>query len=174
MTRPRNVRKWLGKFGVVGIVSAAMVMIPIFEHPAAAQQSWSPPAQQQWAPPSPGAPAYAPPPVDTARAVMEATQDAQADNNAVLWFFAGCLLGLIGVIIAAVVDPSPPPARMMGKSPEYLAVYMTTYKSVGHSAQLHSALWGIGVVLIVYVVLIVIIVEQANSMSTTIEYVMRP
>jgi hypothetical protein len=52
---------------------------------------------------------------------------------------------------------------------------MTTYKSVGHSAQLHSALWGVGVILIVYVVLIVIIVEQANAMSTsTIQYIMRP
>jgi hypothetical protein len=175
MTRPGDVRKWLGKLGVVGIVSAAMVMIPIFEHPAAAQSSWEPPAQQQWsAPPPGGAPVYAPPPpVDTARAVMEATQDAQADNNAVLWFFAGCLLGLIGVIIAAVADPSPPAARMMGKSPEYLAVYTNTYRSVGHSAQLHSALWGLGTVLILYVVLIIVIVHDANTTSTGTYFILR-
>ncbi len=62
---------------------------------------------------------------------MEATQDAQADENGTLWFFAGCLLGLIGVVIAAVAEPTPPPARLMGKSPEYLAVYTQTYKSAG-------------------------------------------
>jgi hypothetical protein len=163
----------LGRFGVVGIVSAAMVMIPIFEHPASAQQSWEPAPQQQWAPATPGAPVYAPAPVDTARAVMEATQDAQADNNGVLWFFAGCLLGLIGVIIAAVVDPTPPAARMIGKSPEYLAVYMTTYKSAGHSAQLHSALWGVGAILIVYVVIIIIILEEAKANMMPVAYIMR-
>ncbi|HEY4393412.1 MAG TPA: hypothetical protein VGP64_05095 [Polyangia bacterium] len=174
MTRPGEARKWLGKLGVVGIVSAAMVMIPMFEHPAAAQQTWEPPAQQQWSAPAQGAPVYAPrPPVDTARAVMEATQDAQADNNAVLWFFAGCLLGLIGVIIAAVADPSPPAARMMGKSPEYLAVYTNTYRSVGHSAQLHSALWGLGTVVILYVVLIIIIVHDANTASQGSYFILR-
>jgi hypothetical protein len=170
MSKPRDVRKWLGRFSVVAIVSSAMVMIPIFEHPACAQQQWAPPQQQQWAPPPAGAPAYAPPPVDTNRAVMEATQDAEADTNGVLWFFAGCLLGLIGVVIAAVADPTPPPARMMGKSPEYLAVYTNTYKSVGHSAQLHSALWGLGtavvVVVIIYVILIVAVVKSTPSTTT--------
>ena len=175
MTRSRNVRKWVGNISVIGIVSAAMVMIPLMEHPVQAQQQWAPPQQQQWAPPPAGAPAYAPPPVDTSRAVMEATADAQADTNGVLWFFAGCLLGLIGVVIAAVADPTPPPARLMGKSPEYLAVYTQTYKSEGHSAQLHSALWGLGtavvVVVVIYVILIVAIVHTTNT--TTTNYILR-
>ena len=175
MTRSRNVRKWVGNISVIGIVSAAMVMIPLMEHPVQAQQQWAPPQQQQWAPPPAGAPAYAPPPVDTSRAVMEATADAQADTNGVLWFFAGCLLGLIGVVIAAVADPTPPPARLMGKSPEYLAVYTQTYKSEGHSAQLHSALWGLGtavvVVVVIYVILIVAIVHNTNT--TTTYYILR-
>jgi hypothetical protein len=162
MTRPRSLRKWLGKCGVVGIVSAVMVMIPLLEHPVAAQQSWSPPTQQ-WSPAPPGAPYYAPAPVDTSRAVMEATQDAQADNNAVLWFFAGCLLELIGVLIAALVDPTPPPARLMGKSPEYVAVYVQTYKSEGRSAQLKSALWGLGTVIVLSVILIIVLVRSASA-----------
>jgi hypothetical protein len=168
MTRRRDVRKWFGKLGVVGIVSAAMVMIPLFEHPAAAQQTWEPPPQQQWSQPPPGAPAYAPPPpFDSARAVQEATQDAQADNNGALWFFAGCLLGLIGVIIAAVADPSPPMARVMGKSPEYVTIYTSTYRSAGHTAQLHSAMWGCGVVLIVEIGLLIFLVHQTNTTSGT-------
>lgn len=174
MTRPGEVRKWLGKLGVVGIVSAAMVMIPIFEHPAAAQSSWEPPAQQQWTQPAPGAAVYAPPPpIDPARVVQQATQDAQADENGALWFFAGCLLGLIGVIIAAVADPTPPAARVMGKSPEYLALYTSTYRSAGSSAQLHSALWGLGTIVIVYVVLIVIIVHDANTASQSSYFILR-
>jgi hypothetical protein len=165
----------LGNLGVVGIVSAAMILIPIFEHPAAAQSSWEPPAQQQWSAPPAGAPVYAPPPppVDAARAAMEATQDAQADSNGVMWFFAGCLLGIIGVVIAALVDPWPPPSRMMGKSPEYLAIYTNTYKSVGHSAQLHAALWGLGTVVILYVVLIVVLIHDANTASQSSYFILR-
>jgi hypothetical protein len=177
MTRPRNVRKWLGNLGVVGIVSAAIVLVPIFEHPAAAQSSWEPPAQQQWSAPPPGVPVYGqpppPPPVDAARAAMEATQDAQADSNGVMWFFAGCLLGIIGVVIAAVVDPYPPAARMLGKSPEYMAIYTSTYRSVGHSAQLHAALWGLGTVIILYVVLIILVIHDANTASQSSYFILR-
>jgi hypothetical protein len=158
MTRSARVRKWMGTFVVVGVVSGAMIVSPLLEHPVCAQQGWAP-QQQGWAPPPAGGqPYYAPPPVDTARAVMEATQDAQADENGVLWFFAGCLLGVIGVVIAAVADPSPPPARLMGKSPEYLAVYAQTYRSEGHSAQLRSSLWGLGTAVVVIVAIYVIII----------------
>jgi hypothetical protein len=165
MTRPPSVRKWVGTFIVVAVVSGAMIVSPLLEHPVSAQQSWAPPPQQGWGPP--GAPPYAPPRVDTARAVMEATQDAQADENGVLWFFAGCLLGVIGVVIAAVADPSPPPARLIGKSPEYLAIYTQTYRSEGRSAQLRSSLWGVGtVVLVVVVIWIIIVVSVAKTTPT--------
>ena len=98
---------------------------------------------------------------------MEATQDAQADENGALWFFAGCLLGLIGVVIAAVAEPTPPPARLMGKSPEYLAVYTQTYKSEGKSAQLRSSLWGVGTALVVVVAIWVIIVVSVTKSQPT-------
>src|SRR5580698_4978007 len=76
MTRSARVRKWIGTVVVVAVVSGTMIVSPLLEHPVCAQQSWAPP--QGWAPPPAGAPAYAPPPVDAARAVLEATQDAQA------------------------------------------------------------------------------------------------
>jgi len=165
-----GVRKWAGALIVVAVVSGAMIASPLLEHPVQAQQSWEPqPQPQTWGPPAPGAPAYGyapPPPFDPARAAMEATQDAQADENGALWFFAGCLLGVIGVVIAYVADPTPPPARLMGKSPEYLAIYMRTYQSEGRSAQVRSALWGIGVVVILTVVLIIVIVKSEPSMMT--------
>jgi hypothetical protein len=165
MTRSARVRKWIGTFVVVAVVSGTMIVSPLLEHPVCAQQSWAPP--QGWAPPPAGAPAYAPPPVDAARAVLEATQDAQADENGVLWFFAGCLLGVIGIVIAAVADPSLPPARLMGKSPEYLAIYTQTYKSEAHSAQLRSSLWGFGTAIVVIVAIYVIIIVAVVKSQPT-------
>jgi len=159
-----GARKWAGRLAIVALVSGAMIASPLLEHPVQAQQSWAP-QQQSWGPQTPGAPGYgyAPQPVDTARAAMERTQDAQADENAALWFFAGCLLGLIGVVIAAVAEPTPPPARLMGKSPEYLAVYTQAYKSEGKSAQLRSSLWGVGTLLVAFVVFYVIIIVSLTK-----------
>ena len=154
MTRPASVRKvgfrkWAGTFTIVAVVSGAMIVSPLLEHPVQAQQSWEP-QPQGWGPPAPGAPAYgyAPPPVDAARAAMEATQDAQADENGALWFFAGCLLGVIGVVIAYVAEPTPPPARLMGKSPEYLAIYMQTYRSEGRRPSSAPPFVGMGTVIV--------------------------
>ena len=107
---------------------------------------------------------------------MEATQDAQADNNGVLWFFAGCLLGLIGVIIAAVVEPDATRGAHDGevaRIPRRLHDHLQIGRTLGPAAL--GAVGPRGSILIVYVVLIVIIVEQANAMSTsTIQYIMRP
>jgi hypothetical protein len=173
MIRPASVRKvggrqWASTLAVVALVSGAMIVSPLLEHPVQAQQSWAP-QPQTWGPPAPGAPGYgyAPQPVDTARAVMEATQDARADENGALWFFAGCLLGLIGVVIAAVAEPTPPPARLMGKSPEYLAVYTQTYRAEGKSAQLRSSLWGVGTVVVAFVVIYVIIIVSLTKNQPT-------
>ncbi len=176
MTRPAAVRKvggrkWAGTFAIVALLSGAMIVSPLLEHPVQAQQSWEPPQQQQrsWGPPAPGAPAYgyAPQPAfDPARAVMEATQDAQADENGAIWFFAGCLLGLIGVIIAYVAEPTPPPARLMGKSPEYLAVYMQTYRSEGRSAQLRSSLWGVGTPSSPLTVVLIVVILKSEPTTT--------
>ena len=172
MSRPAcvgkaGVRRWAGTFVVVAVVSGAMIVSPLLEHPVQAQQSWEP-RPQTWGPPAPGAPAYgyAPPPVDAARAVMEGTQDAQADENAAGWFIVGCLLGLIGVVIAYAVEPTPPPSRLMGKSPEYLTIYMQTYRSEGRSAQVRSALFGIGTLIVLGVVLLVVILKSEPTMMT--------
>ena len=171
MMRPGTVRKvgarrWVGTLAIVALVSGAMIVSPLLEHPVQAQQSWAP-QPQGWGPPAQGAPGYgyARPYFDPARAAMEATQDAQADANGALWFFAGGLLGVIGVIVAYVAEPTPPAARLMGKSPEYLAVYMQTYKSEARSAQVRSALWGIGTLLVVSVVLIILIVRSTSNMG---------
>ena len=166
MTRRVGSSKWLGTTVMVFVVSAAMIMIPEMQHPAMAQQSWAPPPQ-----PMPGQPYYAPPPVDAGRAAAEAVADAHADTNGTMWFFAGCLLGVIGIIIAYVAEPSPPPARLMGKSPEYLAIYTATYKSEAKSIQGRSAIYGtlttLAVFVVIYVIIIVAVVHDANTTNST-------
>jgi hypothetical protein len=162
MTRRVGSSKWLGTTFVAVVVSAAIIMIPEMQRPANAQQSWAPPPQ-----PYPGQPYYAPPPVDASRATAEAITDAHADTNGTLWYFAGCLLGVIGILIAYVSEPSPPPARMMGKSPEYLAIYTNTYKAEARSIQGRSAIYGtltaVAVVVVIYVIIVVAIVHNTNT-----------
>jgi hypothetical protein len=162
MTRRVGSSKWLGTTFIAVVVSAAMIMIPEMQRPAHAQQGWAPPPQ-----PMPGQPYYAPPPVDAARASAEAMTDAHADTNGTLWYFAGCLLGVIGILIAYVSEPSPPPARMMGKSPEYLAIYTNTYKAEARSIQGRSAIYGALTTVVVVVALwVIIVVAVAKSTPT--------
>ena len=74
-----------------------------------------------------------------AEAIVAAQQDAQSDTNAGLWFLGGCLGGVIGVIIAYGVEPSPPATRLLGKSPEYVAFYIDAYQEKAKKLQANSA-----------------------------------
>jgi hypothetical protein len=160
--------RWLRSTLVVGVVSAAMILLPALQRPALAQQGWGPAPAPGYAPGQPYY--YPPPPVDAARAAAEATNDAHADTNGTLWFFAGCLLGVIGIVIAYVAEPTPPPARMMGKSPEYLAIYTTAYKAEARSIQGRAAIWGTvtlaAVVVVFYIIIFVAIVKSEPTYSS--------
>ena len=72
-----------------------------------------------------------------------AIDDAEADVrtaarvDACLWLSGGfclgisggCLLGSLGIVGAAFYEPSPPPMRLVGKSPEYIDFYVAHYKA---------------------------------------------
>lgn len=75
-------------------------------------------------------------------AQMDAQRDAQRDANGSMWFILGCLLGPTPIVIAYVVDPSPPMSRLMGKSPEYVATYTDTYREEVKRIRTKNALWG--------------------------------
>jgi hypothetical protein len=74
----------------------------------------------------------------------QARLDAKADIKAKAgtWFVVGCLLGLVGWLIAYIVEPNPPATRLLGKSADYVAVYTDAYKKAGKSAQATRALGG--------------------------------
>ena len=161
MSRPTGFRKRVSTSAIVAIVSGALILVPLLQRPVLAQQSWAPPPAGQ---PAPGY--YAPPPVDAGRAAAEGVQDADADINGTLWFFVGCL-GIIGIAVAYFAEPSPPPARLMGKSSEYVMLYTTAYKTEGKSIQgrhaIYGCLVGTAIVVAIYIVLIVTVLKTANT-----------
>lgn len=75
-------------------------------------------------------------------AVVLARQQAESDVNKTMWMGAGCLLGLTGVILAYIIEPSPPTAALVGKPPEYTATYIRAYKEKAREIQAKYALYG--------------------------------
>jgi len=71
-----------------------------------------------------------------------AYRDAETNINKTMWFVIGCLAGLVGWIIAYAIEPNPPAASLVGKSPQYVATYSDCYKRKGKSSQTNAALVG--------------------------------
>ncbi len=69
-------------------------------------------------------------------------QAARASTNGTLWLAIGCLGGLIGVVVAYVVEPQPSATMLLGKSPEYVAAYTDAYRATGKSVQTGKAWTG--------------------------------
>ena len=94
--------------------------------------------------------------VETSDICQRAKLDAQADVNKMLWFGVGCLFGILGLGAAYIIEPSPPATRLLGKPPEYVAVYTDCYRDEGKRVQTKNALVGclIGeaAVLIIYAI----------------------
>ena len=72
-------------------------------------------------------------------AVIAAEQDAKAGVNQLNWWTSGC--GLIGFIMANR-ESQPSPARLVGKSPEYVEVYTQVYKAKVKNLRISGAVPG--------------------------------
>ncbi|TET47142.1 hypothetical protein E3J62_02345 [candidate division TA06 bacterium] len=70
----------------------------------------------------------------------KAQADADAEVSKGVWFMIG-FLSCVGVLIAYAVTPSPPQARLIGKSPEYVAAYTDAFASKAKNVQ---TLWAAG------------------------------
>jgi hypothetical protein len=92
---------------------------------------------------------------ELANACLQGRSDAEHNVSGV-WFFAGCM-GAVGILIAYLVEPTPPAAQMLGKSPQYVAMYTDCYKSAGKSAQGKKAITGCLVMTAAEVALYVIV-----------------
>ena len=101
---------------------------------------------------------------------VEAERDAETDTNRTIWFIAGCLGGVLGLLIAHMVQPSPPATKLLGKSPEYVAVYTDCYKRKAKSIQTKTALTGcavyagcVVVLVVAYVAIIAAVVSSEDD-----------
>ncbi|MDI6703447.1 MAG: hypothetical protein QME40_02075 [bacterium] len=79
------------------------------------------------------------------KAAQDGERDAEAEVNKGIWFIAGCLGGVPGLIVSYVYTPTPPSARLIGKSPEYVAAYSDAYIRKAKKIQTDMALTGCGV-----------------------------
>ena len=76
-------------------------------------------------------------------AVMQIAQrDARNNVDGGIWMLGGCCLGWVGLGAAYVIEPSIPMANLVGKSPEYVAIYVDTYKSEAKRIQGSKAMTG--------------------------------
>lgn len=92
---------------------------------------------------------------------------ARADVNQQLWFFVGCVGGLLGCVFAYFYAPSPPSAQFIGKSPEYVVAYTDAYKATAKTVQTNSALKGFIVPVVVGCAVYVLLVITAAASTTT-------
>ncbi len=76
------------------------------------------------------------------QAVADAEKDATAHLNRTLWFSTGCFFPLVGPIFSQRHQPFMPTARVLGKSPQYVAFYYDAYKVKTKKLQFNWALGG--------------------------------
>ena len=76
------------------------------------------------------------------QAVADAEKDATAHLNRTLWFSTGCFFPLVGPIFSQRHQPFMPTARVLGKSPQYIAFYYDAYKVKTKKLQFKWALVG--------------------------------
>ena len=91
------------------------------------------------------------------QAVADAEKDAGAHFNRALWFSTGCFFPLIGPIFSQRYQPFMPTARVLGKSPQYVAFYYDAYKVKTKKLQFNWALIGclVGAPIEAYVITLV-------------------
>ena len=93
-------------------------------------------------------------------------QAARASVNGTAWLAIGCFAGLVGIIIAAVVESSPPSTMLLGKSPEYVAGFTDAYKATAKSVRMNKAITGCIAGAVVNALLYVLLVAAASTTDT--------
>ena len=77
---------------------------------------------------------------------LTAEEDAEFDTRKTRWVFIGIFGNILGILIASVYEPTPPAARLLGRSPEYAALYTDSYKAKSRSIQVRHSFIGIAFV----------------------------
>jgi len=104
---------------------------------------------------------------EDADACTAAQTAAKANTSGGLWFVAGCLGGVIGLICSYAIVPNPPATALLGKSPEYVAKYTDCYREAAKGVQSRMAWTGCGIAAVGYVIYIIVVVAAVSSTTTT-------
>lgn len=88
----------------------------------------------------------------SASACVQAQQDVEMEVNKTLWLVIGFFGGILGIAAAYLIEPSPPASKLLGKSPEYVAVYTDCYRSAGKKLQANAAIKGCVIGALIYAV----------------------
>ncbi|NLI98384.1 hypothetical protein GX441_06960 [bacterium] len=99
-------------------------------------------------------------------ACEQAKADAKRDSQWWLWTGAGCLINIIGVGLAYLLKPSPPPERLLGKPSDYVTAYTDCYVKEARKERAGKAWIGCGVaggVALIGTVILVISAQQAGQ-----------
>ena len=88
------------------------------------------------------------------QAIMQAQMDAAADINGFLWIGCGFLFPILAVGAAYLIEPSPRAARLLGKSPEFVAVYTDAYRQKAKGIRVTNSVIGCIGGAILYVIII--------------------
>jgi len=104
-------------------------------------------AESQAGPTDPAGATQAPPLSEARAAVVAAETDAKRDQGRTKWIFVGVGAGMFVPSMLAVhlIHPDPPAARLAGKTPEYSAFYVETYKNRSHARRVKYAWIGVGI-----------------------------
>ncbi len=76
------------------------------------------------------------------QAIIDAEKDAAAHLNRTMWFSTGCFFSMIGPMLSQRYQPFMPTARVLGRSPEYVAFYYDAYKVKTKKFQFNWAFGG--------------------------------
>lgn len=79
---------------------------------------------------------------------------AKSGNGA--WFFSGCLLSVIGLILPYMIDPTLPTEDLIGKSSSYVLGFTDGFNEKAKSANFNYALIGCGVGAAVGIIILII------------------
>jgi len=97
------------------------------------------------------------------QAIIDAEAQAARDNSGTLWFFLGCLGGVITIGAAALITPSVPQTALLGKPADYVASYSDAYVSKAKRIRTNNALYGCGVWVVAWVLIYVLAFAAAAS-----------
>ena len=100
---------------------------------------------------------------DIQNAIIEAEAAATSATNKILWLGAGLVGSWIGLGAAFLYKPNPPAIALLGKSPDYVAVYTDAYQEKAGSIQKKYALFGCGTCLVCYILYFALVVSVAAS-----------